>query len=353
MCIRDRFLAADATATFTLTDNYAGDGADLRETFDSVLRLLGAVIVMKRDASTGRSLITLVSLGNERTSASSLTVSAGDWVADPVPKWGIHEDIVTQIEYQFDYDPAEDKYLSEVVFNNYAAINRYGGERSKITLRLAGLNSDQFGRGAGDNFAYFLPTSSRLFNLLSNPIRTWRGEIGTGKSIYIDVGSYLTVSSPHLRGYGDEYGVTDGVGMVRAIRQNLMSEGCELELITTGLSPVNWNSAARVASYTTNTVTVDANKYSASPATDASFFKAGDVVDYLPAGNHDAAIVGLTILSVVGNVITFTAAHSISASAGTIEPTDLSNATSDHKTDAYLANSSDILDTSTDAQEFN
>ena len=224
--------------------------------------------------------------------------------------------------------------------------------RAKITLTLAVLNSDQFGRGAGDNFAYFLPTSARLFNLLSNPLRTWRGEIGTGKSIYIDVGSYITVSSPHLRGYSDDYGVVDGVGMVRAIRQDLLNEGCEIELITTGLTAVNWNSAARVSSHTATTVTVDANKYSVAPATDAAFFKAGDVVDYLPAGNHDAAITGLTIDSVVGHVITFTAAHGISTNGGTVEPTDFSNASTLHKIDAYLANSSDILDTSTPAKEF-
>tara|TARA_Y100001973_G_scaffold106741_1_gene187027 strand:- start:1739 stop:4816 length:3078 start_codon:yes stop_codon:yes gene_type:complete len=345
------FLAIDGSSTFTLSENFAGDGANLRDTFDSVLRLLGAVIVMKRDESTGVSKLTLVSLGNERASSSDLTISAGDWIADPSPTWGIYEDIVTQIKYEFDYDPAEDKYLNEVIFNNYAAINRYGGERAKITLTLAGLNSDQFGRGAGDNFAYFLPTSARLFNLLSNPLRTWRGEIGTGKSIYIDVGSYITVSSPHLRGYSDDYGVVDGVGMVRAIRQDLLNEGCEIELITTGLTAVNWNSAARVSSHTATTVTVDANKYSVSPATDASFFKAGDVVDYLPAGNHDNAITGLTIDSVVGHVITFTAAHGISTNGGTVEPTNFSSASTLHKIDAYLANSSDILGASTPAKE--
>ena len=347
------FLAADAAATFTLTENYTGAAADLRETFDSVLRLLGAVIVMKRDPSTGRSKITLVPFGNERASASSLTIAAGDWIADPVPKWGIHEDIVTQIQYLFDYDSREDKYASEVIFNNHEAINRYGGERSKITLTLSGLNSRQFGRGAGDNYAYFLPTSARIFNLLSNPLRTWSGEIGTGRSIFIDVGSYMTISSPHLRGYSDDYGVTGGVGMVRAIRQNLMSEGCEIELITTGITAVNWNSAARVSSFTTTTVTVDADKYSGSTVADVDFFAVGDVVDYLPAGNHDSAITGLTISSIVGNVITFSSAHGISVAGGTIEPTTFASASTSHKSDAYLSNSSDILGSSTDAQEFN
>ena len=163
----------------------------------------------------------------------------------------------------------------------------------------------------------------------------------------------MTVSSPHLRGYSDDYGVTDGVGMVRAIRQNLMSEGCEIELITTGITAVNWNSAARVSSFTTTTVTVDANKYSGSTVDDVDFFAVGDVVDYLPAGNHDSSITGLTIFKIVGNVITFTAAHGISAAGGTIEPTTFLNASTSHKSDAYLSNSSDILGSSTDAQEFN
>ena len=346
------FLAVDSTSLITVDSFISGDEGDLRELVESILKLLSAAIVMRRDPTTGVSKITLVSIGNDRSANTDLSISAGDWLADEPPYWGVYEDIVTQIEYQYDYDAIEEKYMSNVLFSNQEAITRYGGERSKITLTLPGLSSDEFGRGAGDRYAEFLPISSRIFNLLSNPLRVWRGSIATGQSIYLDVGSYVSVSSPHLKGYSDAYGVTDGVGMVRSIRQELMSEGCELEILVTGLSPVAWNATARVTSYTADTVTVAEDDFSSSAVDDVSFFRAGDVVDYVPRGDHDSAITNLTIQSIVGNVITFTGAHSISSANGTLESTTYANASVTHRADAYLADSSDVINTTVDAQEY-
>jgi hypothetical protein len=349
----ESFLAVGASCPFVFTDQFAGDGSSLRDIFDSLLKLMGACLVMKRDESTGRSRLSLQPLGAERSADSSLTIEAGDWLADQPPHWDIYEDIVTQIKYEFDYSAEEDSYLSEVIFNNQEAINRYGGERSKITLSLPGVSSRDFGRNAGDNFNFFLPSSSRIFNILSNPLRVWRGSIGTGSSAFLDVGSYVTVSSPHLRGYSDSYGVTNGVGMVRSINQELMSEGCEIELLTTGLVPVAWNATAQVSFIPTNTsVLVETDSFSRSDVNDVSFFKAGDIVDYLPQGDHDNAITGLEIQSISSNTITFTSSHGISTIKGTLEPTTYSNASADHQSDAYLANSSNIINTTIEAQEF-
>ena len=346
------FLAVDSTSLITVDSFISGDEGDLRELVESILKLLSAAIVMRRDPITGVSKVTLVSIGNDRSANTDLSISAGDWLADEPPYWGVYEDIVTQIEYQYDYDAIEEKYMSNVLFSNQEAITRYGGERSKITLTLPGLSSDEFGRGAGDRYAEFLPISSRIFNLLSNPLRVWRGSIATGQSIYLDVGSYVSVSSPHLKGYSDAYGVTDGVGMVRSIRQELMSEGCELEILVTGLSPVAWNITARVTAFTADTVTVAENDFSPSAVDDVSFFKAGDVVDYVPRGDHDNAITNLTIQSIAGNVITFTGAHSIASANGTLESTTYANASVTHQADAYLASSSDVINITVDAQEF-
>ena len=349
----DSFLAVGAACPFVFTDKFAGDGSSLREIFDSLLKLMGACLVMKRDQSTGRSRLSLQALGAERTADSSLTIEAGDWLSDPPPHWDIYEDIVTQIKYEFDYSAEEDSYLSEVIFNNQEAINRYSGERSKITLSLPGVSSRDFGRNAGDNFNFFLPSSSRIFNILSNPLRVWRGSIGTGPSTFLDVGSYVTVSSPHLRGYGDSYGVTNGVGMVRSINQELMSEGCEIELLTTGLSPVAWNATAEVSLIVnTTSIVVESNSFSRTDENDVNFFKVGDVVDYLPVGDHDNPITGLQIQSISTNIITFTSAHGITVAKGTLEPTTYANASAHHQADAYLANASSIINTDTEAQEF-
>lgn len=346
------FLTVDSTALATIDTFISGDASDIRKLVEGILQMMGAAIVMKRDLTSGSSKLTLISLGAEISSKSVLNIDASQWLTEPPPQWSTFEDIVTQVEYEYDYDLIEEKYMSNVVFNNQEAINRYGGERSKIKLTLPGLSSRDFGRGAGDRFAQFLPISQRIFNILSNPLRLWRGSIGSGQSIILDVGSYVTVSSPHLRGYSDSYGVTNGIGMITGIRQELMSEGCDLEIITTGLAPVAWNATAKVTSITLNSVTVAEDEYSSSTVDDVTFFEVGDVVDYLPLGNHDGAITGLEIESITVNVITFTTNHGISSLNGTLEPTTYANASNNHRSDAYLANASDIINTTVDAQEF-
>ena len=349
----ESFLAIGSSCPFSLTNRFAGDGTNLRDIFESLLKLVGAVLIMKRDETTGRSKITLQAIGQERLVDVSATIANGDWLADEPPHWDIYDDIVTQIKYEFDYDPAEDKFLSEVVFNNQEAINRYGGESSKITLSLPGVSSNDVGRFAGDRFARFLPTSNRIFNILSNPLRLWRGAIGSGPSIFLDVGSYIAVNSPHLRCYSDSYGVTNGVGMIRSINQELMGEGCTLEILTTGLSPVAWNATATVSTITSTTkVEVKANDYSRTDSADVNFFAVGDVVDYLPNGNHDGAITGLEIDSISGNIITFTTSHGITTTEGTLEPTTYANASTTHQSDAYLANSANLINSTVPAQEY-
>jgi hypothetical protein len=144
---------------------------------------------------------------------------------------------------------------------------------------------------------------------MSYPSITWKVGIGTGKSIFLDVGSYLKVSSPHLKSYSDEYGVTDKIGMITSINQNLMSEGCELEILHTGISVSNWNSTLRVTFVTSTTAINVASAYYSSD--DLSFFQAGDNVDFLPFGDEDNSINNLKILSIVGTLVTFTTAHGI------------------------------------------
>ena len=348
----DSFLSIDSASPFTVSGQFAGVGADVRKMINSLLRLIGAIMIMKR-SETGASQIALVPIGAERAADAGTVIAAGDWLTDPPPHWDALDDIVTQIKYEYDYDVETDEYQSEVFFNNQEAVSRYGGEQSKITLSLAGITSDQFGRGAGNVYAEFLPTSARIFNLLSNPLRVWRGSIGSGHSALLDLGSYVKCSSPHLRGYSDSYGVTDGIGMVRSIRQELMSEGCDLELVTSGLNPVAWNSSATVATMpSTTSVTVNADDFSNSSIDDVSFFSVGDVVDYVPNGAQDTAITGLTIDSISSNTITFTGAHGISSAGGTLEPTTYANASNNHKADAYLADNSDLLNNTDTAQEY-
>ena len=340
----DSFLNFNALSNLSLDVTMSAADVSLRELIDPMLKSLGAALVMRR-SSDGKSKVALVPLGDERAYATSGQINAGDWIADPAPIWDVYEDIVTQCIFRYDYDPVQKRFLTEQIINNQEAINRYGEERSAIDLNLYGFTSARLGFGAGDRYSAFLPTFSRIFNVLSNPLRLWRGSVGTGKSIYFDVGSYVTVTSPHLKGYGDNYGVTSGIGQIQSIRQELMNEGAEIELIHTALSSTGWNAAADVtATPTASSVTISTNSYTSTTVLsetvrDGQFFQAGDVVDYLPRGDEDNAITGLVILSVTGtffNTVTFTTAHGITATGGTIEPTAYGSASTNHKQYAYI-----------------
>ena len=328
----------------------SADGVSLREVIEPILQSMGAAIIMKRDSVTGVSKVALVPLAFDRKRSAVIEIEEGDWLTDPPPTWDTYEDIITQIEIKYNYDNQEEKFLGSAVYNNQEAINRYDGEKRKISLDLYGVSSDQFGSGTGDPYNHFLPMVARLFQILSNPLRVWRGSIGTGPSIYLDLGSYAVVNSPLLKGYGVDYGVTDGVGMIRSIRQELMGEGCQLEIISTGLEAVAWNASANVINVpNVQQVEVSASHFGAN---DISAFSKSDVVDFLPVYNEDSAITGLVISAITGQTITFTAPHGITT-LGTIESTTYASAVGDLKLDGYLASTaSPPLINSTKAQVY-
>ena len=140
--------------------------------------------------------------------------------------------------------------------------------------------------------------------------------------------------------------MTNGIGLIKSIRQELMSEGCDLEILTIGTKTTSWNDSAKVLSVpSTTTVTIDQDVFSntdllGDTVKDSNFFKVGDVVDYVLEGDHDSSITGLTIDSIVDNgstaTVTFSSAHTISAAGGTLEPTVYTSASEDQKIDAYI-----------------
>ena len=348
------FLTYDGASAFTFSGAISGDGVAIRDVIDSMLKAMSCALIMKRDLN-GFAKLSLQPIGAERAAQAVATIAAEDWLADQPPTWSIYEDVVTQTVVRFQWNTEEQKWGSELTFNNQEAINRYGGERSQTSLDLYGLTNRDVGSSLGDTLGYFLPVVARQWNLLSNPLRMWRGSIGTGQSLLLDVGAYVEVSSPLLKGYGDGWGVSGEVGMIQAIHQELMGEGAQLDIISTGTKPVAWNASADVSAITSTTeLEVATSAYSTSAVDDVTFFEAGDVVDYLPRADHDNAITGLVIDSVSGNVITFTAAHGVTVTGGTLEPTLYTSASTHHKADAYLASdtSPPVLGSNVEAQRY-
>ena len=54
----DSFLAVDSAASLPVTGNLFGDGQDVKGIVEGILKMLGAVITMARDESTGLSRLT-------------------------------------------------------------------------------------------------------------------------------------------------------------------------------------------------------------------------------------------------------------------------------------------------------
>jgi len=330
--------------------------ADLnpREIIDPILKSMGAVLTMRRDVLTGRSRLSLVPIGLEQTTRTlGQLTDASSWLSDPPLSSSIYEDIVTQVKIEYDYDPLTQEWGSPKIFNNQEAITRYGDEQKSINLKLYGVRGEDFGRSYADILSFFKTVYSRLFRLLSNPLRLWRGAIGTGQSIYTDLGSYWGVTSDHYKGYGDEYGITNSVAMIRAIDQDLMGEGCTLELLHLNEQVVGYNASARVSAVISPTVLeMYANTYAlydrdGGAVHDVAFFSAGDVVDYLPLADEDN-ITTLTISSINNDQVTFSSAHGVSVINGDIQPTTFLNAAPAHQNESFMGDqNNDILGSGT------
>ncbi len=303
------------------------DELTLREILDPMLKTMGACIVMNRDSFNPR--ISLVLLGHE-ADEDQTSLSDVDFLASKPPYWSNFEDIVTQ--FKFRYDMHQEEPTTRIV-NNYDAINRLAGETKSMELDLYGITSDILGgTNASDFLENFLPTYARLFRLYGQAVRMWHLSIGTGKGLALDVGSYLKITSTFLKGYADAYGVSNKIAMVQSISIDLMGEGTELKLIHLGDSSPSWNASAKIATII-NTTTIEIESAFYSDA-DISYFKAGDIVDYVLQGS-EATTLTKTIASINANQITFTSNHGMSA-GGIIQPTTYLNASSHHTKRAYI-----------------
>lgn len=303
------------------------DELTLREILDPMLKTAGACIVMNRDSYNPK--ISLMLLGHE-ADENQLSLSDNDFLANKPPYWSNFEDIVTQ--FKFNYDMHQENPTSRVV-NNYDAINRLAGETKSMELNLYGITSDILGgTNASDFLESFLPTYARLFRLYGQAVRMWNFSVGTGKALTLDVGGYLRITSQFLKGYSDAYGVSNKVAMIQEINIDLMGEGADLKLVHLGDSSPSWNASAKIATII-NTTTIEIESAFYSDA-DISYFKAGDIVDYVLQGS-EATTLTKTIASINANQITFTSNHGMSA-GGIIQPTTYLNASSHHTKRAYI-----------------
>lgn len=307
--------------------NLSIDDITARDILEPLLRVMGCAIVMDRTSFYPR--LKLISVGHEADENQPL-VTDDDMLIDSPIYWSVYEDIITQ--FKFIYDLQNDQ-PTERVINNYSAINQLAGETRSEEYKLYGLTSEIVGGArAGDFLQYFRATYARLFRLYGQAIRQWIFSVTSGTSFNLDIGSSLRVSSDFLKGYSDDYGITDQVGLIVSMRLSLFGEGCELKLNHYGLSSPTWNASARVDQViNSTTVSIVADQFSAS---DISFFKAGDAVVRYTWGANDSKT-SLTISQINGAQIVFSGSHGATA-GDIIQPASYTLASTAHKKRAYI-----------------
>lgn len=307
--------------------NLSIDDITARDILEPLLRVMGCAIVMDRTSFYPR--LKLISVGHEADENQPL-VTDDDMLIDSPIYWSVYEDIITQ--FKFIYDLQNDQ-PTERVINNYSAINQLAGETRSEEYKLYGLTSEIVGGArAGDFLQYFRATYARLFRLYGQAIRQWIFSVTSGTSFNLDIGSSLRVSSDFLKGYSDDYGITDQVGLIVSMRLSLFGEGCELKLNHYGLSSPTWNASARVDQViNSTTVSIVADQFSAS---DISFFKAGDAVVRYTWGANDTKT-SLTISQINGAQIVFSGSHGATA-GDIIQPASYTLASTAHKKRAYI-----------------
>lgn len=354
----DSFLSvSDATRLSDLSLALSGDDVAVLDVVEGILKAIGAAIVLRRSGTDDERLkLTCVPVGMEQSSRVRQTIAAGDWLVDPPPSWGTRDASVNQIVFKYDFDPVEGDFRGEVTVNNERALMAYSQERQSMDLELYGATAERLGQNSADLYSAVRPMFTRIFRLASDPVRVWRGSVGFDQGHLLEVGAMVSVSSPHFKGYGDSYGVTDGLAMVQSVRQSLTGEGVEVELLHYGLGAVGWNASAEVSAVISSKILeFDANTYTRGrdPAgeltTDLTLFEAGDEVQYIPPGDEDNPIT-LTIASVdlALNRVEFTTAHGVGSAIGHIEPTTYDNAPARHQIRAYLADAAGKLGSSSD-----
>ena len=110
--------------------------------------------MLRRTSTAGARLqLALIPVGMEVATRVSQTISAGDWLADPPPSWGVFEASVNQLQVAYDYDEDEAEFRGEVTINNERAINAYSQERLSLDLHLYGATAEELGQNTADIYS--------------------------------------------------------------------------------------------------------------------------------------------------------------------------------------------------------
>lgn len=333
------FLGMGAPGPLMGQDYEAVRGKSVAEQCAGLLLASGAQIASVYDADLDTWQVALVPMGALDVRASTLTLTDDDIEArngrDPVTT-EIDGRTVRAYVVKLNYagDTAEEINVSCATETNAAGSD----SGQPLTIDLPGVHVT--GTGGRAQAAAEIVADART--RVGVPRIRWKCAIRADLpgAVSIGVGSVVTLTSTYARGIDPTTSADGTVCRVVGFRRDLESNRMELELRPFAAYVGGWaQSAVVTATPTANTVTVDADTYSAA---DATSFVAGNVVNIFAPGDW-AGRAKKTVTGVSGNTLTIVG-HG--ASVGDIISARIyGQAQASQRTWAYIADSDGLLGT--------
>ena len=333
------FTGLGAPGPLMAQDYEAVRGKSIAEQCAGLLLASGAQVASVYSESLDSWRVALVPMGALDVRASVLTLTDNDLEArngrDPVTT-EIDGRTVRSYVVKLNYagDTAEEVNVSCAVETNAAGSD----SGQPLVIDLPGVHVTSAGGRAQAAAEIIADARTRV----GVPRIRWKCAIRADMpgAIAIGVGSVVTLTSSYARGIDPTTSASGTVCRVVGFRRDLEANRMELELRPFPAYVGGWaQSAVVTATPTANTLTVDADTYSAA---DASSFSAGDVIDIFAPGDW-AGRAKKTVTSVSGNTITIVG-HG--ASVGDIISARIyGQAQPAQRTWAYIADSDGLLGT--------
>jgi len=314
----------------------------VREFIDGMLRLNGLAIVTKR-VGTERKL-SLVSTGLTNPKKALGSVADADWSDLGQPVTHNVNQIINSITVESNQNPEGDLLLTTRVVD-LSSLDETG-KTSDEGIEAPWL---QLGSSVAAQKAAILSPALDRFALFSSPRREFSGTIPYSLISLLDVGDTLLVSMADVWDSKGSKGLSNVAMRLLEVNPDLMSNSANIVLSYYPFNTGGWAPAAKGLTITsTLAITFRDSVYSdTTGVVDASYFREGDEVRLIPAGDYGSSVLR-TINTITGSLVSFTAVHGLTNAKMTMRPTAWDSASTDQQSYVYLSDSSGNLGTSND-----
>ena len=345
----DSFISVSGPGSTESWTLFVDDGDTVADLIHNVAVSTASIVALQRRAD-GTCRLRRSAISPSGAYEVAETVQAVDWLASPGPQRIVDDRIVTRQRFGYNHNGAGEAQ-SKVEIVDQRALHTHG-EATTLDLDLRGIHFSTLG-GITPQLA-FRPLFTRLSALLGDERLIWRGHLPTAKAALLQLGSVVNVSSDHLRGFGDEMGISGEIARVSSLELDLTGEGAVVELTYYGAKTSGFNAALEVIAaptiqrvqVQTTTYTGGINPHTGAPALDLDFWSVGDAVRVVPTADHDAAIT-LTITGITygaTSLVDLSGAHGLTGPLwGTLEPAIYDSAPDSQHDLAFLADAAETL----------